>query len=72
MCGGISSVLFSWWVGKPIMMLEHGKEKRRKNSVKVDMRERVEINGNQLQTETFRYLLFRNFIFFRISAELYS
>ena len=30
MCGGISSVLFSRRVGKPIMMLEHGKEKRRK------------------------------------------
>jgi hypothetical protein len=30
MCGGISSVLFSGWVGKPITMLEHGKEKRRK------------------------------------------
>lgn len=29
-CGDISRVLFSGRVGKPITMLEHGKEKRRK------------------------------------------
>jgi hypothetical protein len=70
-CGGISSVLFSRRVGKPIMMLEHGKEKRRKkkNRVKEDTRKRVERNGNQLPTKTFRYLLFRNVAFLRISAD---
>jgi hypothetical protein len=75
MCGGFSSVLFSGTVEKQITMLEHGKEKRKgekQNRVKVDTRERVERNGNQLQTKTFRYLLFRNVVFFKISAELYS
>jgi len=32
-----------------------GKKKEEKNGVNVDMRERVERNGNQLQTKTFRY-----------------
>jgi hypothetical protein len=71
-CGGISSVLFSGREGKPITMLEHGKEKKKKKRIKVDTRERMERNGNQLQTKTFRYLVFRNVLFFRISAELYS
>jgi len=49
-----------------------GKKKEETNRIKVDMRERVERNDNQLQTKTFRYLFFRNVVFFRISAELYS
>jgi hypothetical protein len=46
-----------------------GKKKRRKKRVKVDTRKRAERNGNQLPTKTFRYLLFRNVVFLRISAD---
>jgi len=48
--------------------MEKRKEEK-KNRVKEDTRKRVERNGNQLPTKTFRYLLFRNVAFLRISAD---